>query len=339
MEGSWLRADAGEYIVKTEKKDPMAIVMLLGGLVIILIAVGFLVSSLINTINRNTTRGADSEDNVKFQQAMVAERLKPIGILKAGYVPKVPPPRSGKQIVADVCGECHGDGSMGAPMIGTSDWAKRYKRGFAALLKTAQNGKGDMPARGDEPSLTDYDLKKAIAYMLKKSGLTPPNIEPIKKKGEGKDAAGATTAGAGAEPSAAAEGGAKPVAPADEGGAAAPAPTEPEPATDQTTSAAGALGTGSGWPESEYSSFELEAVPPAERGRVVYQDVCADCHQFMSPRTGVKAEWQQVAVKGMDALYRSTLLGTFSMPPKGGRLDLSDEAIKSSVDYMAFLAR
>ena len=311
-----------QVVSSEQKKDPMGIAVLLGGLVIIGLAVWFLVNSLFNTIQRNSTRGLDSEETVKMQQALVAERLKPIGMVKAGYVPKVPPPRTGKEIVDDVCGECHREGSMGAPVIGTKDWAKRFANGFDSLLKSAQKGKGDMPPRGDDPSLTDKDLMRAIAFMLKESGLNPPVIDPPKKKdGKGADKQGGDAAGAaGDQP-----------APADAAPAPAPAGSEAA-APEQSTSAAGAA-------EPAFDPFDLAALPAEKRGEAVFEIACKGCHEFMAPRTGVKEDWQQVAVKGMDQLYRSVLFGTFGMPPKGGHLDISDEDVKASVDYMASLAR
>ncbi len=305
-----------------EKKDPMGIVVLLGGLVVLGLAVWFLVTSLFNTIQRNSTRGLDSEENLQMQQALVAERLKKIGMVKAGYVPKVPPVRTGKEIVVDVCGECHVEGSMGAPVIGSKDWAKRYERGFDALLKTAQEGKGDMPPRGDDPSLTDKDLMRAIAYMLKESGLTPPVIDPPKKEGEKK----------GGEPMK----GAPAAAPGDAAPAQAPAAADQSAATGATGSSA--AGLSERMAAREFNPFDLDSVPVARRGEAVFEIACKGCHEFMPPRTGSKEDWQHVAVKGMDRLYRSVLMGTFGMPPKGGRLDLSDEDIKASVDYMASLA-
>ncbi len=333
----------------------MGIVVLLGGLVVIGLAVWFLVNSLFNTIQRNSTRGLDSEETVKMQQALVAERLKPIGLVKAGYVPKVPPPRTGKEIVEDVCGECHKEGSMGAPVIGTKDWAERFADGFDSLLKSAQKGKGDMPARGDDPSLTDKDLMRAIAFMLKESGLNPPVIDPPKKK-DGKDAGkqGGDAAGAGeAKPAPAPTGpqtaapapaptgpGTAAPAPADAAPAPAPAGSEAAPAPEQSTSAAGVTGSATEpLEEPVFDPFDLASLPPEKRGQAVFEIACKGCHEFMPPRTGVKEEWRYAAAKGMEQLYRSVLFGTFGMPPKGGHLDISDEDIKASVDYMASLAR
>jgi cytochrome c5 len=63
---------------------------------------------------------------------------------------------------------------MGAPKIGDSaDWQARFKSAgsIGGLLTTTQHGKGNMPARGGESSLSDTELQSAIQYMLSKSGV------------------------------------------------------------------------------------------------------------------------------------------------------------------------
>jgi cytochrome c5 len=53
-----------------------------------------------------------------------------------------------------------------------------------------------------------------------------------------------------------------------------------------------------------------------------------------SPKLGDKAAWEPRIAQGKDALYASVLKGKGAMPAKGGRADLSDEAVKAAVDYM-----
>ncbi|MCW8900856.1 MAG: c-type cytochrome [Gammaproteobacteria bacterium] len=68
-----------------------------------------------------------------------------------------------------------------------------------------------------------------------------------------------------------------------------------------------------------------------------YRTACAACHAYGAPgpKVGDKAAWKDRIAKGMDALYTSALKGTAKgMPPKGGRMDLSDAEIKATVDYM-----
>lgn len=82
---------------------------------------------------------------------------------------------SGEQIVGEVCSGCHGAGLMGAPKIGdTASWQTVYQKAGSlhALTETAEHGKGNMPPRGGESSLSDTEVQAAVQYMLGKSGVT-----------------------------------------------------------------------------------------------------------------------------------------------------------------------
>ena len=79
--------------------------------------------------------------------------------------------RSGKDVVDAVCITCHGTGANGAPKIGDkSAWAKRTARGLTGLTKNAINGVRKMPAHGGNPNVTDFEIERAITYMVNKSG-------------------------------------------------------------------------------------------------------------------------------------------------------------------------
>jgi cytochrome c5 len=76
-------------------------------------------------------------------------------------------------------------------------------------------------------------------------------------------------------------------------------------------------------------------------GEQVFQQTCAACHTTGAagaPKVGDKAAWKDRVAKGKDTLYKHALHGFKGdkgfMPPKGGRADLSDDAVKSAVDYM-----
>lgn len=79
---------------------------------------------------------------------------------------------TGEQIVKKTCSACHGTGAAGAPKIGDhAEWKKRYDvGGLDNLLKVAIHGKGAMPPRGGG-GYKDAEMKKAIIYMLGKSGI------------------------------------------------------------------------------------------------------------------------------------------------------------------------
>lgn len=125
----------------------------------------YLVSSLSNVVVK-----ASNDDGVaEHFAAATNERIKPVAVVNAGDV-NIIVVRSAKEIVEGTCAACHSTGAMNAPKIGAkSAWASRGN--LNALVKSAIKGKGMMPARGGDGSLTDADIKKAVQYMLKKSGL------------------------------------------------------------------------------------------------------------------------------------------------------------------------
>ena len=81
---------------------------------------------------------------------------------------------------------------------------------------------------------------------------------------------------------------------------------------------------------------EAQAAEPAS-GAEVYAMVCQVCHTtgvLNSPKIGDAAAWRERLGKGKEALYASSINGLNLMPAKGGRPDLSDEAVRLAVDYM-----
>jgi len=83
--------------------------------------------------------------------------------------------RPADKTVSQVCSVCHGSGLMGAPKIGDGGaWQGRLQKAGSidALAESAEHGKGNMPPRGGQSSLTEDDLKAAIQYMLSKSGVS-----------------------------------------------------------------------------------------------------------------------------------------------------------------------
>lgn len=76
-------------------------------------------------------------------------------------------------------------------------------------------------------------------------------------------------------------------------------------------------------------------------GPQVYNAACTSCHSAGiagAPRTGDADAWSARIAQGMDILYQHSIEGFLGeagyMPPKGGRLDLSDEEIIAAVDFM-----
>ncbi len=86
------------------------------------------------------------------------------------------------------------------------------------------------------------------------------------------------------------------------------------------------------------------AVP--EDGAALYAAACMTCHDAGiggAPAMSNHAAWAPRIAQGTATLYKHAIEGftgeTGVMPPKGGRLDLSDELIKAGVDHMIGMAR
>ena len=80
------------------------------------------------------------------------------------------PPRSGKQVVDEVCSGCHAAGLHGAPRIGDRlEWITRARRGVDELVASAIRGHGEMPARGGVAALFDGEMRAAVGFMLQES--------------------------------------------------------------------------------------------------------------------------------------------------------------------------
>jgi cytochrome c5 len=87
---------------------------------------------------------------------------------------------------------------------------------------------------------------------------------------------------------------------------------------------------------------EPEPVATAMTGPQVYNSACIACHGSGvggAPIVGDAAQWSERIAQGMETLSRHAIEGYTGtagyMPPKGGRLDLSDDEVISAVEYMA----
>ncbi len=73
----------------------------------------------------------------------------------------------GKKVYESGCVACHGAGVAGAPKFGDKAlWAARIKTGMDALYTSAIKGKGVMPPKGGNTSLSDADVKAAVDFMV-----------------------------------------------------------------------------------------------------------------------------------------------------------------------------
>ncbi len=158
----------------------------------------------------------DSEKSASLTQPVARVELK---VEKAA-----PGSRTGEQIYESVCASCHSSGALNAPKTGdTAAWAPRLALGLDALVSSATNGKGSMPAKGGAVDLTDAELVRSVVYLANQSGGT---FEAPADGAAPADAAAAEAAPAEAAPAEAAPAEAAPA----EAAPAEPAPAEAAPA-------------------------------------------------------------------------------------------------------------
>ena len=86
---------------------------------------------------------------------------------------------------------------------------------------------------------------------------------------------------------------------------------------------------------------EPEPVATVMTGPQVYNSACIACHSSGvggAPIVGDAGQWGSRIEQGLEVLTRHAIEGYTGsagyMPPKGGRLDLSDEEVAVAVEYM-----
>jgi cytochrome c5 len=115
----------------------------------------------------------------------VAERIRPVSGIEMGAPAAAPGARSGEAIVKATCSACHATGVSKAPKLGDKgDWAPLIKTGLSTMVQTAAKGKGAMPPKGGDTSLTDAELMRAVVFMANSAGANfkEPAAPAAKKK-------------------------------------------------------------------------------------------------------------------------------------------------------------
>ena len=73
----------------------------------------------------------------------------------------------GKEIYAKACAVCHV--AMPPKLGDKAAWAPRIAAGTDALIAAVIKGKGAMPPKAGNSSLSDADIKAAVEYMVSQS--------------------------------------------------------------------------------------------------------------------------------------------------------------------------
>src|SRR2546426_9064792 len=154
---------------------------------IVLIVLSFLVPivAIILLVQLVVSRPA-ADPNAMTDEA-IAKRLQPIGRVEFSAAGAAAGSRTGEQVYKAVCATCHQAGVANAPKLGDkAAWAPRIKEGLGELVKDALKGKGAMPPKGGNPSLTDDEVTRAVVFMANQAGAgfkEPASKQPAQKPG------------------------------------------------------------------------------------------------------------------------------------------------------------
>ena len=339
---------------------------------VIVVLLAFLVPViLIVMLSQLVTTGFDaSKNNPALSDAAIAQRLKPVGEVEVidPSAPKVE--KSGKEVVAAICGACHISGALGAPKIGArAAWDKLIAGGLPRLTQAAIKGVRQMPARGGNPDLSDIEIERAIVYMANQSG--GKWIEPISKTDKSAERGGEQIVqaqcghchlpGAGGAPRIgdraawiprATRGFDVVIRSAIKGHGGMPARGGMADLTDSEVRGAVTYMFNMGAAAAKAPQVAILVAPQAaaaapakadaNKGKTVYEANCVACHAAGiagAPKAGDKTAWAPRLKTGMDALYATSLKGKGAMPPKGGNAALADADVKAAVDYLAGTAK
>jgi cytochrome c5 len=101
----------------------------------------------------------------------IAERIRPVARVEFGAPGAAAGARSAEQIVKTTCATCHQAGVADAPKFGDAKaWAPRIKAGLNALVQSVIKGKGAMPPKAGDASLTDAEIHNAVVLMANQAG-------------------------------------------------------------------------------------------------------------------------------------------------------------------------
>jgi cytochrome c5 len=133
----------------------------------------------------------------------IVERIRPVATVEFGAPSAAPGARTGEAIVQATCAACHQAGAAGAPRLADkAAWGPRIKTGLNTLVQSVIKGKGAMPPKGGDASLTDTEITRAVVHMANQAGASF-KAPPAPKQPAQTAAAAATPQAAAAKPAAA----------------------------------------------------------------------------------------------------------------------------------------
>jgi len=170
-------------------RDPHASFIKTPRQLIVVIVLSFLVPIVAIILLVQLVVSHPAADPNAMTDKAIATRLQPVGRVefgpagpvpdskgpaatksRAAAAPATPQKPDGKKVYDTTCMLCHATGVAGAPKFGDkAAWAPHLAHGMDALLQSALKGKGAMPPKGGNPSLSDDDVRAAVVFMVSQS--------------------------------------------------------------------------------------------------------------------------------------------------------------------------
>ncbi len=116
------------------------------------------------------TSGRTYDEDARSPEA-IAKRIKPVAdvnLAAAGPAGEEPAAKAdGRAVYESTCMACHGTGVANAPKFGDKKaWAMHLMHGTEHVYENALKGKGAMPPKGGNLTLSEAEVKAAVDYML-----------------------------------------------------------------------------------------------------------------------------------------------------------------------------
>jgi cytochrome c5 len=104
---------------------------------------------------------------IRLQREYLVALLVGVGINTAVASERM---EDGRRAYQAACATCHDTGANGAPRIGhAEEWFDRSRLWEAVLFEHAEKGYMQMPAKGGDTHLSQYDVDAAAEYLLTQS--------------------------------------------------------------------------------------------------------------------------------------------------------------------------
>ena len=138
---------------------------------VVVILLAFLVPIIGIILVVQLVLGRPGADPQALTAESVAARIQPVGRLEVGAPAAAPGARAAADIVKSTCAACHQTGAANAPKVGNAaDWAPRIKSGLNTMVQSVLKGKGAMPPKGGDASLTENEIHNAVVLMANQAG-------------------------------------------------------------------------------------------------------------------------------------------------------------------------